>query len=253
MNHTIIPPRFASRRKQRGFIINPYNYASGGGGATDPYFSYVKVLSHMDSSSWVDVIGHTSANVGSPSLVAGDTGFSNAGDFTSGVSGVTWYPTSTEFDVGASTDFTLEFKAKSSNWGATQYIFDMHPASIFTNSADALLLYSLGSGQYRFWNGSDIGNVFYSFTNNVWYSLAITRQFDSPYQKLLLWVDGANVGAVVTTFTSTGGNVLTVGCDTVPTLGSPTVFDEIRYTVGVARYTIAGGSYTPATEPFPNS
>ena len=36
MDARIIPPRLSSRRKQRGFIINPYNYASGGGGGGGP-------------------------------------------------------------------------------------------------------------------------------------------------------------------------------------------------------------------------
>ena len=226
------------------------------GGERDPFFANVVFLSHVDTTGWIDVIGHTPTAYNSPANGPGEYG--NCLDCTAAAfDGVKWAPSGSEFNLDASTEYAIEFSIYNTNWAATAYLFDMHPGPITTDSSKAILIYTLSSA-VRLWNGSDfflLSVASLGVSNNTWHKMALVRTHVSGTNYTSWFVDGVQKGFTATSTNFVGPSVITFGRDTDGTLGCVAKFDELRVTIGARRYTggVSPVTYTPATEPFPNS
>lgn len=228
MDARIIPPRLSSRRKQRGFIINPYNYAAGGGGfgASDPYYANVVLVSNLDSGSWVDEKGHTNTQTGTVNSVTGYTGCNNGAEMAAtGTNYVKWAHSGGDFTLGTGS-WCIEFAIKFSDNSIFQCLFDMHPGAYGTNSSEAVLIYML-SGSMRVWNGSDVGDLGTTWTNGTWFRVAICYDGTNLYG----YKDGTSVMSIPVSFNlSSATSPITLGCDTGGTIPSRATYDLLRVT-----------------------
>lgn len=203
--------------------------------ATDPSFSSVQLLLHMDgangSTSFTDnsaagtaITANGNAQISTAqSKFGGAAGlFDGTGDFLS-FSGIS---------VGSSTNCTIEC------WfyriGGEALIGD-------PGASNFQLLAVLNGLLYAFWNGNEVegGTV----TNNTWHHAAITRSSGT----IRLFLNGTQVA-------SSAGNTQSFSVTRVARAVFRQDFngyiDDVRITVGVARYT---ANFTPPTAAFPNS
>lgn len=228
--------------------------------ATDPYFSSVSLLLHMDgvngSTTFTDfgpnaltltAAGNAQINTVSPKFGTGAAIFDGSGDFLSVPSG-----TPVNFGTG---DFTVELWAKYSSF-------------LFSNNA---LVSSIGptvGGFYfavksnrtfmvaRAFVAIDFTSSAVTWPTNTWAHIAITRSGST----MRVFKDGVLVSSV----TNTQSYSLALSSNTDYAVGatqstsgvrSQTDFfngqiDDIRITKGIARYT---ANFTPPTTAFPDA
>lgn len=238
--------------------------SGGGGGGSDPYFSNVSLLLHMDgsngSTTFTDsspspktVTANLNAQIStSQSKFGGASGyFGNANSY----SGLT-IPYSSAFDFGAG-DFTIEcFVYKLSDnsnysriWSANADIY--HQVDILIGNTGALAVTGTTTGSS--WNAFSNSNIAI-VSNNQLVHIAVVRSGGNVYA----FIDG--VRYTLTTTLGTSALVNGSGGATTRSIGGQTAgasarslngyIDEFRVTKGVARYT---ANFTPPTAAFPNS
>jgi hypothetical protein len=236
-----------ARRRQRGFIINPYAFGGGGGPAGDPYFSSVKALLHFDgangSTTFTDhsSLTATFTRTGTGTISTAQSKFGGASYLSASASWLTSSTSAASYQPGSS-DFTVEA------W--------IYPTSVASGEhciaaqwdAGTSWFFSLrGTDLGFYWNGTNFPANASGVTANNWHHVAATRSGNV----LRLFANGAQLGsnlAITGSITSTSAP-LTIGGQTP----SPAPFvghiDEFRYTLGIARYV---GAYTTPTAAFPN-
>lgn len=231
------------------FINSFINAASGGGGATDPYFANVVLLLHFDGSSGstaftdssssakaITAIGNAQVSTAQKKYGTGALALDSSGDYLQTTS------TSADFNFGTSTDFTIE---------AWVYVQTASPSSVNWFALNARSYYFGTYSGAAVVGGSGWVNLFLGSTSwtpylDKWTHVAHTRS-GSTHR---LFVDGVlketatNSGAVGATDKANIGNDPNFG----PVFNG--WIDEVRITKGVARYT---ANFTPPEAAFPNS
>lgn len=248
------------KHKQRGFLLNPIRFSSGGG--SDPSYSSVSLLLHGDGTNGSTTVTDNSptpktvtafgnANISTAQSKFGGSSmyFDGAGDYLDG-------PVSTDFNFGTG-DFTIECSVYLAGWGSAG-IFSLYYTSLLgcreQNTTGGWTLWLDGTSTSKtavnFSTTSGGAQASYSFSLNTWYSITVTRQSGVIY----FFVNGTLItSAAFATDTGTAKK-LSIGYhqDTVRgnTFYLNGYLDEVRVTKGVARYT---ATFTPPTAAFPNS
>lgn len=243
--------RKALRARQRGFILNPYNFAPAG----DPNFANVSLLLHCDGTNGSTVFTDSSTNSHVPT-VNGNAQISTAQSRFGGSSGLfdgagdyLGYASNAAFGFGTG-NYTVEGWVRFTSTLTDRCVFDTRiGVSPFT-----------GLAIYVDQSAANFGNRLGAFHGITNLAPSNTTQFaaSSNFQHWAVCRSGTTVrgfinGALVWTGTSSASvgtsSPLQIGAAVGPGQFFNGYLDEIRVTKGVARYTAA---FTPPAAPFPN-
>lgn len=248
--------REALRRRQRGFIINPFRF---GGANTDPNFASVSCLLHFAGADASTTITDSGPN-GETFAVAGDAAVTtdqskfggSAFETTTGRA----YCTNEAPFLFADGNFTVECwvyigSAPAAEicfcgvWGTSNTTISWY---FGLNASRNLIFYHRRNGSNVFAFNS-IGTV----STGAWHHVAFTRNGSTTS----FWIDGADggySGSSIGTFALAAptGIDFTVGALHANTnqIGAGRYLDDVRVTKGVARYTSA---FSAPTAAFPDS
>ena len=212
--------------------------ASGPKVATDPYFSYVKALLHMDGSNggttFTDQKGHTftptTATTSTTQAKFGTAScYNNSGKLDA---------SSSDFVLGAG-DFCVEcwaYSASPNNGG-------------FFNTNDGLLGIACGVNVTTLYLSMYANGTFYNSTTpfgaGAWHHIAYVRSSGVA----TLYYDGNSVVSNADSRTLEQSTLRLGYFYAYPTYSWNGYIDDFRLTVGVPRYT---ANFTPPTAAFPN-
>lgn len=220
--------------------------------ATDPFFSSVVALLHLDgtngSTTFTDQKAHSFTSIGGASLSTTGPKFGSASLAMNGTSQAIQSATSTDWEFGSG-DFTIEL-----------WIF---PTSISSSALMDLVVrwasfgFGLGldqtTGYIRAYVQNSGGAVFVTSTAapaiNSWSHVAYVRDGAT----LRTYLNGVQVGsAAISGSINTISSPLYVGSEAAAIRWFPGRFDELRITKGVCRYP-GGTTFAVPTAAFPNS
>lgn len=218
---------------------------------TDPYFSNVVTLLHMDgadgSTVFTDVKGHAFTAVGNAQIDTAQSKFGGASGLFDGSGDYLTTPDSADWDFGTG-DFTVEFfirfnalPSSNAHTFVGNYVSGTSGWYVqFRNDSPGARL-TFGS------SGDTPQNDFtWSPSTATWYHVAVARASGT----VRAFVDGNQIGSGITNTEDISGStgVLMVGgLNLGPIQYINAYLDELRITKGVARYT---ANFTPPTEPF---
>ena len=246
----------AMLRKQRGFLLNPFLFSGGSVPDSDPYFSNVSLLLHMDGVDGSTVFADNSSAVrpvsahGAAIISTAQSKYGGASGLFQGVNGTyISTPASDRFDFSG--DFTIEFFLRiAATPGVAFGLMTRRSSTAFyspfnievTNSRQIRAQVSLSGASWTTAVTAEVLSV------NVWHHVAVGRSEGS----LLVHADGvlsASADATARALMPSSDQVV-IGA------ASPTEYalngnmDELRITKGVCRYV---SNFTPPSAPFPNS
>ena len=252
-----------SRKKQRGFLLNPARFGGGGGGGSDPYFSNVTCLMHFDggdgSTTFTDKTGRSFTVSGGPTISTAQSKFGGSSGLFSGTHNL-YAAHDTGLNLDA--DFTIECWVRLSSYSSS-YAGSYGAAIASEYSAS-------GSGTNNGWqvridgtsSSYDAINVYSgnttitfsaSFSLNTWHFIAVSRVSG----QIRAFVDGTQVGSTVSNseaFSQNGGGIrpLYIGRlnDATYQFYLQGNLDDFRITKGIGRYT---ADFTPPTSAFPDA
>jgi hypothetical protein len=239
--------RGALRDRQRGFLLNPFRFG-GGGGPTDPNFASVQLLLSMDGGNGSTTFTDTSSFARSPTAVINYN--QTTANFQFGVSsgvvtttpGAIYYEGANGFTIGTQ-DLTIEAWVRRNAAGGD--IFGWGAASNNNEFAVRTQFDTL-----RFITGTTTRiNTGYVIPLNTFEHIALVREAGI----FRLYANGALRTGSYNLNTDLGAVRFTVGgsYNGSTLFSGPHNLDEVRVTVGVARY--SGATYTVPTAPFPTS
>ena len=216
---------------------------------SDAYAGNVTLLGHFDNGSFADVMGHSATLSGSPTITANEFGLYNESLYLNGSSYLFYTPTNSEFQLGSG-NFTIECSVYPMALPSNTNI-SLVCATAASNLSYGVFIYN--AALYVAWstNGTSYGTSIAlggTIALNAWSTLAVSRSGSTLYG----YVNGVLVG----TSTTLGASTLFAGTSPI-TLGAGVgayftgYMDEVRVTVGIARYTGSSYTYTTAV-PFPN-
>lgn len=236
-------------------LIDSYRFGSGGGGGSDPHFSQVQFLLHADgtdgSTSFVDSSGaaRTISHNGSAAIDTAQSKFGGSSAlFPDGDGNITIVGNLGGAGAGlsmASSDWTVECWARRAAGAAVTLWFKNPFTTLFP------LRFQLGASGAVSASGNQVttGASAYALTglanfpNNQWVHLAVVRDVST----FRLFQDGVQQATGSYSGTLAENNaVVTMG----DASGGAVWIDDLRTTIGVARYT---ADFTPPTAPFPDS
>jgi hypothetical protein len=203
----------------------------------DPYFQNVSLLLHMDGSNGSTTITDSSSSAltvtanGNAQISTAQSKFGGAsGVFDGNGDFVSFDPSVT---VGASQDVTLEcwfYRRAGESLIGTNWL-----------GLNFQLLTVLQGRLFAYWNGPEVegGTV----ADNTWNHAAITRSSGT----LRLFLNGTQVASASG---STANFVINQVGKVIYRQDFDGYIDDVRITVGVARYT---SNFTPPTAPFPSA
>lgn len=215
--------------------------AQAGGGDADPYWANVVSLAHFDTD-FVDAKDAVTWTKTGSWIQSDAAAFGGAGAYNPGNNN--WVERT--IPVIGGQDFTLEFRVRRNAVSKTDVVFDMRT----TTSTAGLVLYKDNNASSTLYYGATtlVSTNLGAMTD--WTSLCVERDGGT----IRLYKDGTSTGewsgaADITTsvmrLLNSARNSTQWGSQ-----GTQGLLDELRLTIGVARYQ---GSYTPATSAFPNS
>ena len=223
-------------------------------GETDPFFSQVKLLVHADtnfadSSSMARAV----TNVGGVGISGTSRFGAGAASFTTAGQRLDYAATDAAMNLPAG-DFTIELWMKPVAFSGADSARNVVSRNVSGNG------WRLGVGErgtvtfVAGWAGVTTTNMISSsqaWTNGTWYHLAVTRQ-GTTYR---IFRDGALVHTRADEARTLGTNAnapIQIGGQTLYSSSSTpfALIDDVRITVGTARYTAA---FTPPTAAFPDS
>lgn len=243
----------ALRSRQRGFLLNPFRFASG---SSDPHWSKVCLLLNGESLTDLSSYGHTITTEGGATISSAEKKFG-----TRSMS----FATAGSINVAAGTEMYLNGAFCVEAWvylisQVNEYgaIIASQRSSYFAGAdllfaggsgAPAGVANRLAAGGYSL-NTTGGGLATGSVTTGQWYHIALTRDgstlrifLDGNMQSSRTFTDAfdlsANGGARIGRNEWDGANGYLHG-----------YVDQVRVTNGEARYTT---SFTPPTAPFPNA
>jgi len=219
----------------------------------DPYFSDVSLLLHFEGPNGSTTITDSSANVATITGSAGVTistaqfQFGSASGSFSGASGA-YLLTPSGSEYGFPGDYTVEGFKRSGSLGANNCcLFDSRAGgegiAIYASVNDVagvnrLVLASNSAGIAGY------GTT--AFTADTWQHWAVTRQGSTTRG----FIDGALVWTVTDSRTLASSTQYSIGAVYDGAQRFNGYIDEVRVTIGRARYTAA---FTPPSEAFPDS
>lgn len=243
-----------ARRRQRGFIINPFVFGAGGGGApTDPYFANVVSLLHFNgtdgSTTFTDVKGKTWTAAGNAQIDTAQSKFGGASGLFDGSGDFISTPDSADFAF-ASDNFTIEGWFRFNSVTAS---FILGQGTSTPSQLSWMLEIASGSkakGRCFSTGDVEIGVCTGATTvvTNQWYHVAYVRSGNN----FSLYLDGTSDA------TATSSSALH-DATTALAIGRLGAYngqyyngwiDDLRVTKGVARYT---ANFTPPSAQFPDS
>lgn len=215
---------------------------------TDPYYSYVVALLHLDSENgdltFPDQRGNTFTAGSSTGVVIVNDPTGSGGkvaQFDGTTGGVIDGPTNYE-SYRLHGDFTLEAYITPTLFAAVCPFISMGQ----TSGNSGMILYVNASGNVVASSGSA---QYISSTQvlvaNTRYHVALTRQSGL----MTLWVDGQSGGTVTSSNDFTDG-LLSIGGTAPTTYRYTGKIDEVRITNGISRY---NNPFAPPPVPFPNN
>ncbi len=225
------------RKRQRGFLLNPFRFGGAGGGSAPP-FANVSCLLHFDGTD------------GAATFTDSGPLAANFSTITTG--GTTVSTTQSKFGgaSAATTNSTRINSPSSSNWAVGQvftcelWIYPTsHQAKWFINNS--LNQFQFGYQNSTSWGVAENGVAWRLTTTslptlNAWNHVAVSRN-SSNVMKLFLNGTEVASGTVTQAFTGSG---------TASIFEMAGYCDELRLTKGVCRYT---GTFTAPTAAFPDS
>lgn len=240
-------------------------HLQGLGGSGDDDFTDVVLLANMDGADGAMTADDASLldnTLSFQNIIALTTSFQKFG--TASLDATTGDPTNfveiahdPAFLVQAN-DFTIEFQVNAQNQVGGHCYMDHADGGSGTNNwqignANGVLQLAYSSD-----GGGSLGNFpFFGAmaANGVWSHVAITRSGNDLYAH----IDGVKSGATVdVTGVVIGGGAIPINIGSrnqsgvTPNIAEADAYiDEVRFTVGTARYTTA--NFTPPTEAFPTS
>ena len=231
-----------------------FSYPTSAPTATDPYFSQVKLLLHMNgsngSSTFPDSssIGAALTVAGSAQIATAQSQFGGASGLFNGTTDYIYTPTNANYAMGTS-DWTVEGWKRSASLGAVnRCLFDNREGG----NGIAIYASTSGAGQTdRLILANNLaviaGDSTTPFTADTWQHWAVTREGNT--------VRGFIGGTLVWSVTDARGYSNNTNCYIGSVYGGasqwfPGYIDEFRLTIGTARYT---ASFTPSTSAFPDS
>lgn len=223
--------------------------AASGGGSSDPNFSNVALLLHMEGANGsttftdnsprpkdVTPFGNAQISTAQSQFGGASASFDGSGDYLQVATG-------TDFEFGTG-DFTIEFWLRLNNASAQQNIYE---SRVSTEASRPVI--GFNAGTLRYLNGGTIDRITSgTLVANTWYHVAVAR-FGTNTR---MFVNGTQAGA---TFTDTTNYGVGAGRPLIGSFAGTAAFlngfiDELRVTKGVARYT---ANFTPPTAPFPDA
>lgn len=219
--------------------------ALGAGGATDPYWSNVKLLAHFDNN-WTDSKGlHTITATNA--VLSTTNGRASWGGYSAYFDGNGDYLT-----LGTSTDFTFgtgDFTVELWFYNNATTVHGMLFSTVSDISTTGGLRVSTGNNNRTMQVATamtNLGDASSAFSNTTWNHVALARSGTS----LKLFLNGTTVLSVTNSTSFTSDTFYIGNCGG---LGSPyylnAYVDDFRITKGTARYT---ADFTPPTAAFPN-
>jgi len=220
----------------------------------DPQFGSVSLLLHGNGTNGSTTItdssrfANTVTAVGNAQISTAQSKFGGASIAFDGTSDCVTTPSATWMDVGT-IDFTLEawVYQQSPTTGSKTIIArantgSNYPTFELTVTSGTPIFYSSSTGSsYNVSLGSSV-----SLSANTWTHIAVTRQGSL----FTIWVNGVSRGTATNSLALVAnGNSLAVGAYANGTSSWLGFLDEVRVTLGVARYT---ANFTPPTAPFPD-
>lgn len=205
--------------------------------AMDPDFASVSLLLHLNGSNGSTTFTDSSSNgasitaAGNAQISTTQSKFGGASAYFDGSGDYLQYAAGTT-NIGSSQDCTLEC-----------WFYRTGGEALFgtTFSGNFQLLTVMSGKLYAYWNGPELEGGIVS--DSTWNHAAITRSSGT----LRLFLNGTQVAS--TTGSTANFTVNRFG-NTIYRSDWSGYIDEIRLTVGVARYT---ASFTAPTAPFPDA
>jgi hypothetical protein len=243
---------------------NTWERAALSSWATDPSFSNVSLLLHMDGlgSAFVDSSGTpktitTSGNAtqsAAQSVFGRSAYFDGSGDSiqtpTVGQSSLHFsnqlHTVEFWFRTNSTTQYAcLFYRGREGVEGAYDYVININNVS---SSSGDIYLFSLGLG------GSALGSSINGLNDNNWHHLAVCRDSGNVIRMYIDGVQRASMTYDMTqSYSANSDSIIRIGRDGVLTgrdfIGN---IDELRITTGVCRYP-NGTTFTPQATPFPDS
>jgi len=227
---------------------------------SDPYFSQVSLLLHMDgangSTTFTDSSpeNHTVTAYGDAQISTAESKFGGASGYFDGDGDYVAAPPSA-LPVGASEEWTLEcwlylpsvptdvFSVCGQSSGAG----DVPKWGLLCN-ANTGFTYEADKAGFFVYDGGNVWiNQPFAWSANTWYHIAVAATNGS----IFMYIDGTLVGDMTATLPAANTGDVRFGSDGENYKYTLGYIDELRITKGVngARYT---ANFTPPTAPFPN-
>lgn len=222
---------------------------------TDPYFSSVVALLHMDgadaSTTFTDVKGHTFTASGNAQIDTAQSKFGGSSGLFDGTSDYVSSADSADWELGSG-DFTIEMFVRLNSVAAgLAYIVgkldstatDVASFAIARSTASLVFYASSNNSSFDIANAASFAT---GLTTGVWYHVAINRT-GTAWRG---YIDGVGT-SLATSAASIFNNSyqLRVGGPT-NNLWHNGWIDELRITKGVGRYP---SNFTPPTAAFPDA
>ena len=220
-------------------------------GETDPFFSDVSLLLHMDgtnnSTTFTDnsINNFTVTPFGNAKISTAQSKFGGASGYFDGNGDYLSVPVSSAFAFNG--DFTIEawvYVLQLNNVGAASYVCDFRSGG--SNNLTLGIINISGSGRmYVYMSGVDrVGSI--SIVNGTWNHIAFVRSGSS----ITLYLNGISNGVLSSSFSQSSTSLIIASRFTGLAEFVNGYIDDLRITKGVARYT---SNFTPPTAPFPNN
>lgn len=229
------------------FIVNPYRFAVSGGGGSDPYFSSVSALLHMQGANNGTTFTDSSSNAlsvtanGNAKTTTSDFKWGNSCGSFDGSGDYLTIAASSVMDFGTG-DYTLEMWVKWTSVSGAQTLIDFGNGATYLRLDGGTTLYVFDSGAFVI-NAATITTL----SNGTWYHIALVRSGTTR----TVYVGGSSVASGTRSGSAGSSSISTkVGSRYDSALAFNGFMQDLRITKGVARYT---STFTPPSAQFPNS
>lgn len=240
------------RRKQRGFLINPFA-GFGGGGGGDPSFSSVKLLLPFDGANGATTTTDLSSSPATVSMLSGASlsttrfKYGTASALFDGVNDSVTTNRATTIGAGA---FTLEAHVRPT--GAQTGRIISSQSSVTPNAVIAFRVDSTGAITALMRNVDSSGLLvltsatgLVAMNDTAWYHVAVTR---GAANRIDIWLDGVSVANGTSAVVASSNSYVAGSFDSNQEFFKGYI-DNVRVTE-VCRYT---GTFTPPTAAYPTS
>ncbi len=228
-------------------------FGYGGTTPTDPDIGEVRLLLHMNgvngSTTFTDSssIGATISVAGSAQIATAESKFGGASGTFNGTNAYIYTPSSSNYGMGSS-DWTVEGWKRSGTLGAAnRCLFDNR------EGGEGCAIYASADGASQpdrliFANNvaAIAGDGTTQFTADTWQHWAVTRESNT----IRGFIDGVLLWSITDSRTYASTTRCYIGSNFGPSQYYPGYIDDVRLTIGTARYT---ATFTPPSAQFPDT